>query len=90
MLHTQRLYGPHTFPAYVVVCEGFDAVVVHARTRSRARAICVRSMTEAGYADSWRDALGKIGPVMRSPGDDGNQLGHRVAPGEGYTDRPYS
>ena len=83
------LHGPHAFPAYVVECIGFefDHVIVHARNRDRAKAICVRSMISAGYAQSWREALSWVGYVIRSPGDDGNELLCRVAPGEGYTQR---
>lgn len=81
--------GPHTFPAYAIWTDVDirEPAIVHANTPSRARAICVRSMIECGFAEDWPDALGRIQSVRRAPEHDGNELGHRTAPGEGYSRR---
>lgn len=80
-------FGPHAFPAYAVITDvdPREPVILHARSRDRARVICVRSMIDAGFADDWRDALSKIRSIFRVPLADGSELGCRKAPGEGFS-----
>lgn len=61
-----------------------EPVIVLARTRSRARAIIIRSLLEVGYAESWRDALDCISYFRREPFWDDAQVTTHRGDGEGY------
>ena len=81
-----REFGPHGFPAYAVITDvdPREAVIVRGRTRSRARAIIIRSMVNAGFAEDWQDALRRITSFIRAPYADATPISLRTAPGEGY------